>query len=387
MQAWIKFTAVSIEVLSMAAAKQKEFIDKFKAEFLTCSLCNEPYDNSYRSRKEPKGLRCLHTFCLSCLEERENDRRHFDCPACGEEHKLPKNSWKKVKDVLPDNFNVHTITKFLDVHETFYGFHYGVVKPCSFCTAVGISYSTKAINYCWTCNRRLCQSCSVNHAEDKSFNCNLETTNTCSNPDVTELPESSHSSAGMQQQREVQSVIDVKKCTLELNANPPTANKAGLYQAILYTVNNQDQLLTTGGANVQVTQHISTGKKMRCDVVDNTDGTYTIMYWASRNFSLNTDGQQSNLGIQPSWNHDLTRTSQQSFSGFQPSGNLGLTRASQQSNPGIQPCLPWATPNQQSNPGIQPSRNLGLNDGQHQSNRLSVSINGIAAMTVDLDCR
>ncbi len=59
-------------------------------KYLECSICLEFY-------KKPKVLPCMHTFCLSCLDEHikkssvDGKKQQFHCPYCRELIKVPMN--------------------------------------------------------------------------------------------------------------------------------------------------------------------------------------------------------------------------------------------------------------------------------------------------------
>jgi hypothetical protein len=58
--------------------------------------------------KKPKGLPCLHTFSLECLEKYEEDKDPGDklpCPFCRQEFIIPQGGFQK----LPGNFFIEKI--------------------------------------------------------------------------------------------------------------------------------------------------------------------------------------------------------------------------------------------------------------------------------------
>ena len=58
--------------------------------------------------KNPKGLPCIHTFCLKCLEEYGKDEQPGDempCPLCQQMFKIPAGGFKK----LPSNIFIEQI--------------------------------------------------------------------------------------------------------------------------------------------------------------------------------------------------------------------------------------------------------------------------------------
>ena len=85
-----------------------EYIAKLK-ENLTCPLCFELFDHGERI---PKGLPCLHTFCLQCLDTyvQKNLEDHHLCPLCQAKFVVPcegvnavptNTGMKNMLDLLP----------------------------------------------------------------------------------------------------------------------------------------------------------------------------------------------------------------------------------------------------------------------------------------------
>ena len=64
-------------VLVAMAAQCRSFFDDVKKE-LECCVCQEQFEEN----NEPKILKCLHTFCKSCLERwlRQQGGRQLSCP-------------------------------------------------------------------------------------------------------------------------------------------------------------------------------------------------------------------------------------------------------------------------------------------------------------------
>jgi len=63
------------------------------AKLLECAICLDVL-------KDPKALPCLHSFCLSCLENtvESPESEIIKCPTCREEHKLPDIGVKGFRD-------------------------------------------------------------------------------------------------------------------------------------------------------------------------------------------------------------------------------------------------------------------------------------------------
>src|SRR5215469_3472110 len=77
----------------MSEVKIKSLVD-----FTQCAICLE-------TMKSPKGLPCLHNFCLNCLIRFEQEKKldqpgdKLPCPLCCQEFEIPKGGLEK----LPNN--------------------------------------------------------------------------------------------------------------------------------------------------------------------------------------------------------------------------------------------------------------------------------------------
>ena len=62
-------------------------------KMVECAICLDDV-------KDPKALPCLHSFCLSCLENtvESPESEIIICPTCREEHKLPDDGVKEFRD-------------------------------------------------------------------------------------------------------------------------------------------------------------------------------------------------------------------------------------------------------------------------------------------------
>ncbi|XP_071964577.1 uncharacterized protein [Antedon mediterranea] len=76
------------------------------AVLLECSLCFEQYDEGYHL---PKGLPCYHTFCLTCLQQLEGDKKplRLKCPECRTLHSLSSEGSKG----LPSNVTITSLVE------------------------------------------------------------------------------------------------------------------------------------------------------------------------------------------------------------------------------------------------------------------------------------
>ncbi|XP_033125388.1 E3 ubiquitin-protein ligase TRIM71-like [Anneissia japonica] len=70
----------------MYAVKALQFLDK---EDLKCAICLE-------RMTEPKTLKCLHSYCLHCLETLMQTQGKLSCQKCGQHYQLTKGDLKKL---------------------------------------------------------------------------------------------------------------------------------------------------------------------------------------------------------------------------------------------------------------------------------------------------
>ncbi len=86
-----------------AKLKQESLLD-----LIQCPLCLEEFE-------EPRALPCLHTFCLSCLEQlvaSNSQATTVKCPLCKEEHAMPTGE-----------FRYQFVPASLHNHRTYISFH------------------------------------------------------------------------------------------------------------------------------------------------------------------------------------------------------------------------------------------------------------------------
>src|ERR1044072_5282901 len=90
------------------AAKEKTLSQKVDNFAITeCPICLESF-------KQPKGLPCLHTFCLQCLERYGDDEipgGKLACPLCRQEFIIPLGGFHR----LPGNFFIEQLVEHLKV--------------------------------------------------------------------------------------------------------------------------------------------------------------------------------------------------------------------------------------------------------------------------------
>src|ERR1051325_12243189 len=91
----------------MAAKEKTLFLKVGSFANTECPICLE-------SLKQPKGLPCLHTFCLQCLERYGEDEipgGKLACPLCRQEFVIPLGGFDK----LPGNFFIEQLVEHLKV--------------------------------------------------------------------------------------------------------------------------------------------------------------------------------------------------------------------------------------------------------------------------------
>ncbi|XP_067055695.1 E3 ubiquitin-protein ligase TRIM56-like [Acropora muricata] len=138
-------------------ACSKNFFDDVKKE-LECSVCQEQFSDL----REPKILKCLHTFCKSCLiawlprQQREGE---LSCPTCRRITQCSANDINK----LPSNLFCKQLVEIVEA----YSGHLGH-EDSPHC---GICDEKKALKfYCNDCNCFLCGDCAAGlHGKAKAF--------------------------------------------------------------------------------------------------------------------------------------------------------------------------------------------------------------------------
>ena len=113
-----------------------------------CTICLE-------TLKNPKTLSCLHSFCLTCLDELANNgrrqRQHeISCVNCETSIPIPKEN--TFRD-FPTSFHLDRFKEILTVFT-----ENQAAKPCMNCNE-----RKMAISYCFVCQDYLCYSCERAH--------------------------------------------------------------------------------------------------------------------------------------------------------------------------------------------------------------------------------
>ncbi|XP_072014849.1 E3 ubiquitin-protein ligase TRIM56-like [Amphiura filiformis] len=118
-------------------------------EFLTCSICSQPYDND---EHQAKCLPCLHTNCKSCLQNIAGESSQFDCPKCSKLITLPG----ETVDSLSDNFIVENFHAYQSIFD--------LAVTCGNCNS-----SNTAVRFCHDCGSFQCQDCIDSHQKMRSM--------------------------------------------------------------------------------------------------------------------------------------------------------------------------------------------------------------------------
>ena len=133
-------------------AQSKSFFDDVKKE-IECPVCQEQFSEI----KEPKILKCFHTFCKSCLEGwlRQQGGGVLSCPKCRQLTECPSN---KIGS-LPSNL---FYKQMVDIVEAYSGQGQEDSPRCGNCD------ERKSLKfYCADCNHFLCDECTGGHRKWK----------------------------------------------------------------------------------------------------------------------------------------------------------------------------------------------------------------------------
>ncbi|XP_067055693.1 transcription intermediary factor 1-alpha-like isoform X1 [Acropora muricata] len=137
-------------------ACSKNFFDDVKKE-LECSVCQEQFSDL----REPKILKCLHTFCKSCLTAwlpRQQREGELSCPTCRRITQCSANDINK----LPSNLFCKQLVEIVEAYSGQVG-----DEDSPHC---GVCDEKKALKfYCIDCNCFLCGDCAGLHGKAKVF--------------------------------------------------------------------------------------------------------------------------------------------------------------------------------------------------------------------------
>lgn len=143
----------------MAATQQRR--KDFRQEFLTCSICANPFNDDDRI---PKCLPCLHCFCLSCLRRTIAGKPDVHCPICRKKYIVPNSG----AEGFVTNFNIENLREYQSLHQeeelrpTKKG--YADTHLCTSCSS-----GEEAISYCYDCDAYVCQACFNSHKNLKAL--------------------------------------------------------------------------------------------------------------------------------------------------------------------------------------------------------------------------
>ena len=133
-------------------AQSRSFFDDVKRE-LECSVCQEQFSET----NEPKILKCLHSFCKSCLEAwlRQQGGEALSCPTCRQITECPSNNISR----LPSNL---FYKQMMNIVEAYSGQGQEDSPQCGSCD------ERKSLKfYCADCNHFLCEDCAGAHRKMK----------------------------------------------------------------------------------------------------------------------------------------------------------------------------------------------------------------------------
>ena len=133
-------------------AQARSFFDDVKKE-IECPVCQEQFG----ANKQPKILKCLHTFCKSCLEGwlRQHRTGALSCPTCRTVTECPNNDI----DSLPSNLFYKQMVEIVEA--------YTGQEESSCCGKCDEQKPLKF--YCSNCNCLLCEECAALHKKWKDF--------------------------------------------------------------------------------------------------------------------------------------------------------------------------------------------------------------------------
>ena len=135
-------------------AQSKSFFDDVKKE-LECPVCQEQFSQI----NEPKIMKCLHTFCKTCLEAwlRQHREGQLSCPTCRQITDCPNSNINN----LPSNLFYKQMVEIVEAYS-------GQGKEDS--PHCGLCDEKKALKfYCFECNSFLCDDCVRVHKKGKIF--------------------------------------------------------------------------------------------------------------------------------------------------------------------------------------------------------------------------
>ncbi|XP_033121488.1 E3 ubiquitin-protein ligase TRIM71-like [Anneissia japonica] len=113
----------------MSASKALQFMDK---KDLECAICLNRFS-------QPKTLKCMHTYCLQCIQKWVETHGKMKCPTCGQEHDLTKKDLQQLSSNILISDLLRYVVKTEDQKPT----------KCSFCY-------NQPTHHCSICQMYLC---------------------------------------------------------------------------------------------------------------------------------------------------------------------------------------------------------------------------------------
>ncbi|XP_033127632.1 E3 ubiquitin-protein ligase TRIM71-like [Anneissia japonica] len=123
----------------MATSELNQFLEIVDEKVLECTIC-------FKRLQNPKSLNCLHSFCLTCLEDWVKRKGTLICPTCSKSHVTPEGGLQK----LPPNTFLNNLI------ETIEQISKRDQMKC-------VCAKGQAIYYCQECRHYLCSTCSECH--------------------------------------------------------------------------------------------------------------------------------------------------------------------------------------------------------------------------------
>ncbi|XP_033125795.1 E3 ubiquitin-protein ligase RNF213-like [Anneissia japonica] len=120
----------------MSLSKALQFMDK---KDLECAICLSRF-------QQPKTLKCMHTYCLQCIQKWVETHGKMKCPTCGQNHNLTKEDLKK----LASNEMISHILEYVKKTED------QTPTKCSVC-------ENQPAYHCSTCQLFLCRDQCIKH--------------------------------------------------------------------------------------------------------------------------------------------------------------------------------------------------------------------------------
>ncbi|XP_033104462.1 tripartite motif-containing protein 3-like [Anneissia japonica] len=123
----------------MATSELNQFLENIDEKVLECTIC-------FKRLQNPKSLNCLHSFCLSCLQDWVKAKGKLTCPTCSKSYSIPEGGLQK----LPPNTFINNLLETIEqISET--------DQMKCVCGKTGAKY------YCQDCRHYLCSTCSDHH--------------------------------------------------------------------------------------------------------------------------------------------------------------------------------------------------------------------------------